>query len=151
MLTEFFRTNATDSQARKLELLYKEFPQYYVWQAQPRIWTKRKQGATIGRFLWNLKGGTGKSFLYKVLLAHIRSRGFIGIIVASSGIASSEFLGGRTAHSRFKIPIDTKPGNKCQISFQGSEANLIRNSRIIIWDEAPMADKSSIHALHLLL
>ncbi|GAA0158038.1 hypothetical protein LIER_38576 [Lithospermum erythrorhizon] len=96
-------------------------------------------------------GGTGKSFLYKVLLAHIRLKGYIALIVASSGIASSSFLGGRTAHSRLKIPIDGGPGVKCQISFQSGEADLIRSSRIIIWDEAPMADKKVILALDKLL
>ncbi|GAA0174745.1 hypothetical protein LIER_28076 [Lithospermum erythrorhizon] len=104
-----------------------------------------------GAFFLDGPGGTGKSFLYKVLLAHIRSKGFIGIIVASSGIASSEFLGGRTTLSRFKISIDAKPGVKCHISFQSSEVELIRNSKIIIQDEAPMTDKLSIYALHLLL
>ncbi|GAA0144917.1 hypothetical protein LIER_36036 [Lithospermum erythrorhizon] len=104
-----------------------------------------------GAFFVDGPGGMGKSFLYKVLLAHIGSRGFIGLIVASSGIASSGFLGGRIAHSRFKIPIDGGPGSKCQISFQSSEAELIRNSKIIIWDEAPMADKSAIHVVNKLL
>ncbi|GAA0161762.1 hypothetical protein LIER_39294 [Lithospermum erythrorhizon] len=96
-------------------------------------------------------GGTGKSFLYKVLIAHIRSRGYIALIVASSGIAASSFLGGRTAHSRFKIPIDGGPNVKCQMSFQRSEAELIKTSKIIIWAEAPMAEKSAIHALNHLL
>ncbi|GAA0162828.1 hypothetical protein LIER_18839 [Lithospermum erythrorhizon] len=31
MLTEFFRINATDHEANKLNLSYKEFPRYYVW------------------------------------------------------------------------------------------------------------------------
>ncbi|GAA0161914.1 hypothetical protein LIER_18121 [Lithospermum erythrorhizon] len=59
-----------------------------------------------GAYFVDGPGGTGKSFLYKVILAHIRSKGFIGLIVASSRIAASNFLGGRTDHSRFKIPID---------------------------------------------
>ncbi|GAA0179760.1 hypothetical protein LIER_30015 [Lithospermum erythrorhizon] len=37
------------------------------------------------------------------------------------------------------------------MSFQSSEAELIRTSRIIIWDEAPMAEKLVIHALNHLL
>ncbi|GAA0182188.1 hypothetical protein LIER_30333 [Lithospermum erythrorhizon] len=106
---------------------------------------------TGGIFFVDGPSGTGKSFLYKVLLAHIRSRGYITLIVASSGIASSGFLGGRTAHSRFKIPIDAQPGVKCQISFQSGEAQLIRSSKIIIWDEAPMVDKTIILALNKLL
>lgn len=104
-----------------------------------------------GAFFVDGPGGTGKSFLYKVLLAHIRSRGLIALVVASSGIASSCFIGGRTAHSRFKIPIDVSLGVKCKISFQSGDAYLIRNSKIIIWDEAPMANKSSIQAVNKLL
>ncbi|GAA0187290.1 hypothetical protein LIER_34578 [Lithospermum erythrorhizon] len=106
---------------------------------------------TGGAFFIDGPGGTGKSFLYKVLLAHIRSKGYIALIVASSGIASSGFLGGRTAHSRFKIPIDAGPKVKCQISFQRGEADLIRSFKIIIWDEAPMADKTVVLALDKLL
>ncbi|GAA0171898.1 hypothetical protein LIER_25831 [Lithospermum erythrorhizon] len=60
--------------------------------------------------------GTGKSHLYKVLLAHIRSRGFIALVVATSGIVLSCFIGGRIAHSKFKIPIDVSSGVKCQVS-----------------------------------
>ncbi|GAA0184864.1 hypothetical protein LIER_32152 [Lithospermum erythrorhizon] len=59
--------------------------------------------------------GTGKGVLYKVLLAHIRSRGYIGLIVASLGIVASSFLGGCTAHSRFKIPINGGSNVKCQM------------------------------------
>ncbi len=50
-------------------------------------------------------GGTGKTFLYNLLLGHMRVRGGIALAVASSGIAALLMEGGRTAHSRFKIPI----------------------------------------------
>ncbi|GAA0139220.1 hypothetical protein LIER_35049 [Lithospermum erythrorhizon] len=104
-----------------------------------------------GVFFVDGPGGTGKSFLYTILLAHIRSKGYIALIVASSGIASSNFLGGRTSHSRFKIPIDIEPSIQCQISFQRSEADIIRSSKIIIWDEAPMTNKLVVEALDKLL
>lgn len=51
-------------------------------------------------------GGTGKTFLYSLLLAHTRKDGFVALATASSGIAALLMPGGRTAHSRFKIPID---------------------------------------------
>ncbi|CAN7060514.1 unnamed protein product, partial [Brassica rapa subsp. trilocularis] len=51
-------------------------------------------------------GGTGKTFLWNILSAAIRSRGEIVLNVASSGIASLLLPGGRTAHSRFGIPIN---------------------------------------------
>jgi len=43
--------------------------------------------------------GTGKTFLYKALLAKVRSEGLIAIATATSGIAASLLPGGRTAHS----------------------------------------------------
>uniref|UniRef100_A0A8R7RAK5 ATP-dependent DNA helicase n=1 Tax=Triticum urartu TaxID=4572 RepID=A0A8R7RAK5_TRIUA len=50
-------------------------------------------------------GGTGKTYLYKALLAKVRSLGKIAIATTASGIAASIMPGGRTAHSRFKIPV----------------------------------------------
>ncbi|GAA0168422.1 hypothetical protein LIER_40563 [Lithospermum erythrorhizon] len=84
-----------------------------------------------GAFFVDGPGGTGKSFLYKVLLAHIRFHGFIALVVATSGIASSCFLKGHTAH-RFKIPIDISDGVKFQVSFQSGEAYLIGCSEICV-------------------
>ena len=41
-------------------------------------------------------GGTGKSFLYRALLATVRYRGFIDLVTASSGVAASLLPGGLT-------------------------------------------------------
>lgn len=59
-------------------------------------------------------GGTGKTFLYTVLLAAVRARGGIALSVASSGIAALLLEGGRTAHSRFKIPIQLDEASTCK-------------------------------------
>ncbi|KAG5247255.1 DNA helicase [Salix suchowensis] len=45
------------------------------------------------------------TFLWHSLINSIRSEGLIVLAVASSGIASILLPGGRTAHSRFKIPL----------------------------------------------
>ncbi|XP_076938405.1 uncharacterized protein LOC143606552 [Bidens hawaiensis] len=50
--------------------------------------------------------GTGKTFVYKALLAQVHSRGIIALAIASSGAAANNMPGGRTTHSRFKIPIN---------------------------------------------
>nr|GFC44486.1 hypothetical protein [Tanacetum cinerariifolium] len=50
--------------------------------------------------------GMRKTFLYKALLAKVRSRGLIALATASSDAAANNMSGGRTAHSRFKIPIN---------------------------------------------
>ena len=49
--------------------------------------------------------GTGETFLYKLLLANVRAQGKVALAVASSVIAALLTEGGRTAHSRLKIPV----------------------------------------------
>ena len=92
-------------------------------------------------------GGTGKTFLWKTLAAGIRRRGDIVINVASSGIASLLMSGGRTAHSRFHIPINIDETSTCSISAQSDLGLLLRKSKLIIWDEAPMTNKLCFEAL----
>jgi ATP-dependent DNA helicase PIF1 len=69
-------------------------------------------------------GGTSKTFLYKALLARVRSEGLIAIATATSGIAASILPGGRTAHSRFKIPIKLADNSTCNFTKQSGTAEL---------------------------
>ena len=59
-------------------------------------------------------GGTGKTFLYELLLAQVRSQGEVALAVASSGLAALLLPGGRTAHSRFRIPIPIEGATHCK-------------------------------------
>ena len=56
-----------------------------------------------GVFFLYGQGGTGKTFMCRILCACLRSKGEIGHPVASNGIASLLLPKGRTAHSRFGI------------------------------------------------
>nr|XP_009797051.1 PREDICTED: uncharacterized protein LOC104243546 [Nicotiana sylvestris] len=105
----------------------------------------------LGAFFIDGPGGTGKNFLYRALLATVRHIGFIALATASSGVAASLLPRGRTAHSRFKIPIDVNGIFSCNISKQSSLASLIRDAKLIVWDEIPMAKKEMVEALDLLL
>lgn len=60
-------------------------------------------------------GGTGKTFIWKTLSAALRSKGQIVLNVASSGIAYLLLPGGRTAHSRFSIPLNLTEDSTCNI------------------------------------
>jgi hypothetical protein len=91
-----------------------------------------------GIFFIDGPGGTGKTFVENMLLARVRSSGDIALAVASSGIAAILLQGGRTAHSRFKIPINTHSDTFCSIKAQSDIAELIRQAKIVLWDEAPM-------------
>ncbi|XP_017227630.2 uncharacterized protein LOC108192562 isoform X3 [Daucus carota subsp. sativus] len=92
-------------------------------------------------------GGTGKTFLWKTIINTLRSEGKIVLAVASSGIASLLIEGGRTAHSRFKIPIDIDENSTCDIKQQSFLAELIVQSDLIVWDEAPMNHKHVFEAV----
>ncbi|XP_075091590.1 uncharacterized protein LOC107811852 [Nicotiana tabacum] len=83
-------------------------------------------------------GGTCKTFLWRTLSSAIKSRGDIVLTVASSGIASLLLPGGRTAHSRFFIPLNLTKDSTCNIKQGTPLANLIVKAKLIIWDEAPM-------------
>ncbi|GKD46430.1 ATP-dependent DNA helicase PIF1-like protein [Tanacetum coccineum] len=100
-----------------------------------------------GVFFIDGPGGTGKTFLYKALLAEVRSRGLIALATASSGVAANNMPGGRTAHSRFKIPINLSNNSMCNITKQSGLAELLRLAKLIIWDEATMAKRQAVEAI----
>ncbi|CAF2193659.1 unnamed protein product, partial [Brassica napus] len=92
-------------------------------------------------------GGTGKTFLWNILSAAVRSRGDVVLNVASSGIAALLLPGGRTAHSRFSIPINPDQFSTCKIQPGSHQAELISKASLIIWDEAPMMSKHCFESL----
>ncbi|XP_024009322.1 uncharacterized protein LOC112084424 [Eutrema salsugineum] len=92
-------------------------------------------------------GGTGKTHLWKLLSAAVRARGEIVLNVASSGIAYLLLPGGRTAHSRFGIPINPDDDTTCNIQPGTDLGNLVAESSLIIWDEAPMMSRYCFESL----
>ncbi|XP_035844150.1 ATP-dependent DNA helicase pif1-like [Helianthus annuus] len=92
-------------------------------------------------------GGTGKTFLWKTLSSAVRCRGEIVLNVASSGIASLLLSRGRTAHSRFHIPINLTEDSMCHIKPNSDITKLLKETQLIIWDEAPMVHKHAFEAL----
>jgi len=92
-------------------------------------------------------GGTGKTYLYNTLCYHLRSQGKIVLCVASSGIAALLLKGGRTAHSRFKIPVPVHQSSVCNIPKNTHLATLICQTDLVIWDEAPMQHRHIMEAV----
>ncbi|XP_019195640.1 PREDICTED: uncharacterized protein LOC109189302 [Ipomoea nil] len=92
-------------------------------------------------------GGTGKTFVRRTLSSKIKSRGDIVLNVALSGITSLLLPGGRTACSRFAIPLFLNEDSTCNISQCTHLIELIIQSKLIIWDEAPMMQKHYFEVL----
>jgi len=86
-------------------------------------------------------GGTGKTYLFNALLTSTRRSGDIALAVASSGTAALLLDGGRTAHSRFNIPLQVDQHSICRITPRSSTAQLIRMAKLIVWDEASMISR----------
>jgi len=76
----------------------------------------------------------------------LRSKGMIVLNVASSGIASLLLPGGKTAHSRFCIPILINEESTCNIPQGSLRARLLIETKLIIWDEAPMINRLCFEA-----
>ena len=72
----------------------------------------------------NSPGKYGKTLLLTVLAAKV-----------STGLAAQNLERGRTANSRFKIPIDILEDSTCSIKAQSSLAKLVKIAKLIIWDE----------------
>ncbi|KAL6550467.1 hypothetical protein OROMI_020955 [Orobanche minor] len=93
-------------------------------------------------------GGTGKIFLWKRLCSALRSTRDIVLPVASSGIASLLLPGDRTTHSRFSIPLQVDETIMCsRITPNSDLMRLLKSTKLIIWDEAPMINKFCFEAL----
>jgi hypothetical protein len=92
-------------------------------------------------------GGTGKTFLWKAILTHLRSRQKIVLAAASSGVASLLLPKGCTAHSRFKIPFDLDESSVCGVKRGTMLSELIQRTSLVIWDEAPMTHRHCFEAL----
>jgi len=69
------------------------------------------------------------------------------LAVASSGIAALLIQGGRTAHSKFRIPINITDESTCEIKQGTHLAELLKKTSLILWDEAPMANRKCFEAL----
>jgi hypothetical protein len=100
-----------------------------------------------GLFFVDGPGSTGKTFLYRALLGTVRSKNKLVVATATSGVATSIMLGGRTAHSRFKIPVTLDDKCGCDFTKLCGTAKLLQQASLIIWDEVSMTKRQAVDAL----
>ena len=92
--------------------------------------------------------GTGKTLLLRLIAAKARLLDKIVLCVASTGIAALNHEGGITAHSMFRIPVETcDPNAYCDLSSRSQRAELIKQADLVIWDEVPMSNKHSVETV----
>jgi hypothetical protein len=100
-------------------------------------------------FFVDARGGTGKTFVLNAILAAVRvlENGSIALAVGATGIAANLLHLGRTLHSRFKVPLNINQESVCNITANSTLAKLICETKIIVWDEAPMSHRYQLEAL----
>ncbi|XP_028094396.1 uncharacterized protein LOC114294463 [Camellia sinensis] len=67
--------------------------------------------------------------------------------MASSGIASLLLVGDRTAHSTFSILLDVLENSLCGFNKQSLQAELFKETKLIIWDKVPMQHRHCVEAV----
>lgn len=65
------------------------------------------------------------------------------------GIAALLLHGGRTAHSRFKVPLQLDKGCSCSVKAGSTLEVLLTQTKLIVWDEAPMSNALTVEALDI--
>nr|GAT43072.1 ATP-dependent DNA helicase [Mycena chlorophos] len=89
------------------------------------------------------KAGRGKTAMITALCDKLRSFNEIVIATATSAFAAQLYPGGKTTHSTFKVPVsDRNELLESMINPEGSRAKLIRRAALIVWDEAPTANRA---------
>ena len=92
-------------------------------------------------------GGIGRTFVQNTVMGILRSKATIVLAVASSDIAATLLDGGQTAHARFKILLDSNRNSVCKIEKSTFLAGLIKQTKLIFWDESPMQCKYDMMAV----
>lgn len=96
-------------------------------------------------------GGSGKTYLYKTLLAFVRGHGSVALPFATTGIAGTLLKGGRTVHSGFKLPVPLLDTSVSSMRLNSPEAAVLRGASLIIIDEITMLPKNGLRCIDKLL
>ena len=92
--------------------------------------------------------GSGKTTLYNGLMAYLRAAGKVVLPHAFSGIAAQQLSGGKTIHSRFRLPVPLPLDDaSCGLSLDTDTPKLLKLATLIIWDEGPNAPLAAFDAV----
>ncbi|XP_030069217.1 uncharacterized protein LOC115476778 [Microcaecilia unicolor] len=102
-------------------------------------------------FFLDSPAGSGKTYTYNTILSSIRRDGGIALPVASTGIAANLLPGGQTYHSQFKLPVPLLETSISSIRLTSNDASIIRDAKILIWDESNMAPSMAVTGVDRIL
>ena len=92
-------------------------------------------------------GGSGKTFVFNRLSAHLRHQNMKVASSAWTGIAGTLMIDGRTVHSLFKLPVPILENSTCNVAPTSTHAEMLRRVNLFIVDEASMIPTHALHAI----
>ncbi|KAH7711876.1 helitron helicase-like protein [Aphelenchoides avenae] len=98
-------------------------------------------------FMLEGAGGTGKSFVYNTLVAWCRDNGYRVAATASTGIAATVLIGGKTLHSTFWIPLEVTDKTESRVKAHKEYAEPIKQVELVLVDEISMLHRDVLKYL----
>ena len=101
-------------------------------------------------FAVDAPGGTGKTFTISTLLDKLRKDGHIAVSTAYTGIAAILLPGGRTLHSRLKVPVGDLLTEETILPITGHKnltRKLFEETDLLVIDEFTMTEKNIFLAI----
>ena len=103
----------------------------------------------------NAKGGRGKTYVLNAIVAAARAMNIISLATCFTGLASQDYKGGMTCHRAFKLPVRADgddgdgqlQGFSSHLSADDGYADVLRETGLIVIDEAPMAGRRVVSAV----
>ncbi|XP_058793045.1 uncharacterized protein LOC131665274 [Phymastichus coffea] len=94
------------------------------------------------------QGGSGKTFVYTTIYNLLMSSNIKCLTMAFTGIAAILLPSGKTVHKTFGLPVPMFNDSSSNIKIQSNEGMILKNTKIFIWDEAPMAPRYALEIVN---
>lgn len=98
-------------------------------------------------FFLDALGGAGKTYVANAIINAIHAENDICLAMAYSGIAALLLENGQTMHTKLKVPFNIDKNKILKIKKDEPLADVIKDAKILIIDECPMARKEHIEAI----
>jgi nucleoside-triphosphatase THEP1 len=95
--------------------------------------------------------GSGKSYLINCLIKNLRIEGIKILAQATTGIAADLLEGGRTVHSRFKLPLFIDKETEIDIKASSKQGQELISCNLIIIDEVSAMGKDTLDCIDRIL
>lgn len=107
--------------------------------------SKRTQFILIG------PGGSGKTTVYRKIIASCKEMNLSARVFATTGIAATLLEGGKTVHTGFGIPVPCEKDSISMINLESAQADDLRKAAVLMIDEVSQMSTYTLRVIDQLL